>query len=204
MLVNFDGKHNWWFMEVPRTGTSTIDRTLRKVFPAAEAIYAKHWPLPPPAELRNDALSLISIRNPFSRAVSCWQYFTKPDSISFVDWTAERGQKGWTDIYIEARPQTFWFNLWKWDVVLRQEYLNSDFWDFVARVDLNRTLERFDLQRFNDINGTWVNRVKARTCRTRHWRDYYCPAAERNVLEIYDADFTGLASWYSRNINDAT
>jgi len=196
MLAQLKGESKWWFMEVPRTGTSTLERTLRGIFPEAKAIYAKHWPLLPPQELLDNSKSVISIRSPFSRAVSCWQFFTKPGSISFVDWTAERCREGWCDVCIEARPQTFWFDLWKWDVVIQQEHLATQFWYFIEQVSPDT--ERFNLHRYNDINGQWVNRVRARTSRDRPWQAYYCPESERNVLEMYDADFTGLAAWYSR------
>jgi len=198
MLSQTEGEHPWWFMEVPRTGTSTIERTLKGIIPEAKAIYAKHWPILPPQELLDRSLSVISVRDPFSRAVSCWQYFTKPGTISFADWTGERCREGWMDVCIEARPQTFWFDLWEWDVVIQQEKLASQFWGFIAQVSPD--IEPFELHRYNGVNGQWVNRVRARTSRDRPWYDYYCSESEKNVLEMYDADFTGLSRWYSRSL----
>ena len=46
MLANFINQC-WWYMEIPRTGSSTIDRGLRRFFPHAQAIYQKHWPITP-------------------------------------------------------------------------------------------------------------------------------------------------------------
>jgi len=196
----------WWFMEVPRTGTSTLDRVFRKVFPQTQAMYAKHWPLLPPEEFRQkepSPRSVISARNPFSRAVSCWQYFTMPGSITFLDWTRERLQQGWMDRQVEARPQSFWYQLWDWDVVLRQEHLSEDFWQLI------RSLRRHDppskpieLPRFNDINGPWVNRLRARTKRDRHWQEYYCPEAEQNVQELYAEDFCRLGHLYPQKLTE--
>ena len=198
MLVNF--KPAWWFMEVPRTGTSTIERSLRFAFPEAKAPYAKHWPLLPPEDfLKDKPLSVISVRNPFSRAVSCWQYFTRPGSISFLDWTRERLEQGWFDVHIEARPQSFWYELSAWDVVIQQEHLADDFWGFIDKVSPETA--RFKLHRYNDINGSWVNRVRAKTKREQPWRDYYCQKSEQNVRELYDSDFLCLSKWYSRKLS---
>lgn len=198
MLAKLEGESLWWFMEIPRTGTSTIERSLKGIFPESKAVYAKHWPLLPPKAFLALSRSVVSIRNPFSRAVSCWQFFTKPGSISFVDWTKERCNEGWFDVCIEARPQSFWFDLWQWDVVIQQEKLADQFWEFIR--EESPGTERFNLHRYNDINGSWVNRVKAKTSRDRPWHTYYCAESEKNVLEMYDSDFTSLAEWYTRSL----
>ena len=125
MLANlFDPK--WWYMEIPRTGSSTLDRALFQVLPGAVSLYQKHWPILPTPFLdpnAPDVTGIVSIRNPYSRAVSCWQFFTKPGSISFRDWTRERLIQGFVNLQIEARPQSFWFNLHKWEAVIRQDHL---------------------------------------------------------------------------------
>lgn len=196
MLAKLDGER-WWYMEVPRTGSSTIERTLKHLYPHAKAVYAKHWPiLPPEGFLDARPLSVVSIRNPYSRAISCWQYFTRPGEISFLGWTEQRLKEGWFDVHIEARPQAFWLKLWDWDVQLRQEHLSKDFWSFVHSI--SPTIEKFDLHRYNDINGHWVNRVRAKTSRERPWQEYYCPESERNVLELYGLDFEILQDHYSK------
>lgn len=195
MLAKLDSP-GWWFMESPRTGTSTIERTLKHVFPEAKAVYAKHWPiLPPEGFLKQPGtLSVISVRNPYSRAVSCWQYFTHPGSCTFLEWTRTRLKEGWFDVHIEARPQAFWFKLWKWDVVIEQEKLADHFWAFVHSIDPD--VETFKLHRYNDINGQWVNRVRAKTNRHLPWQEYYCPETEKNVRELYALDFDCLSSRY--------
>jgi hypothetical protein len=185
----------WWYLEIPRTGSTTIDRGLRRLFPHAVAIYQKHWPLLPPPNLR-DALSLVSIRNPYSRAVSCWQFFTKPDEVSFAEWVRQRRERGFTDIHIEARPQSFWFDLKSdWSCVLRQEQLVEDFWEAVHRIDLN--IPRTRLVRFNDINSTWLNRAKVRVKRDRPWQAYYDANLIREVRQLYADDFLYLDRFYS-------
>lgn len=196
MLARLNGKL-WWYMEVPRTGSSTIERTLKHIYDDAVAVYAKHWPiLPPKAFLDQNPLSVVSIRNPYSRAVSCWQFFTRPGEFTFREWTETRLRDGWFDAHIEARPQTFWLQLWKWNVYIRQENLADDFWNFIWM--MSPGIEKFELHRYNDINGQWVNRVRAKTSRDRHWQDYYCPATEQNVLELYSSDFETLRDYYEK------
>ena len=208
----------WYFMEIPRTGTSTIERTLRHYFPDAKAPYQKHWPI------RHDdnpyfrkLASVVSVRNPFSRAVSCWQYFTKPDAYTFQSWLEERLREGFCDVFIEARPQSFWYELqpaWKergtsvvssmaaWDFVIRQESLEEDFHNFLRGVCGSPEIR--PLQRYNDINGPWVNKVQARPCRDRPWKDYYCKKTEELVLDLYAADFACLSEFYSTELDYAT
>ena len=202
MLANF-GEHaesSWYFMEVPRTGTSTIERTLRHYFPNAKAPYQKHWPILPPEDFRASAASIVSIRNPFSRAVSCWQYFTKPGQYTFKAWLEERLKDGFFDVFIEARPQSFWYclhdELHGWDFVLQQESLEEQFHAFIRHMCDDPEIA--PLQRYNDINGQWVNRVKAQTSRPIPWVDYYVGPEEELVLELYAADFEAFDGIYSK------
>lgn len=198
--VNSDS--SWYFMEVPRTGTSTIERTLRQLFPDAKAPYQKHWPVLPQAkdEVEN---SVISVRNPYSRAVSCWQYFTVPDRYTFQGWLEERLREGFCDVFIEAQPQALWYNLQpEWDFVIRQERLKADFHNFLRAVTVNPSIQ--PLQRYNDINGPWVNKVRAATHRNRPWKDYYCSKTESLVQELYQEDFTALSKFYSPVLEYAT
>jgi len=196
MLANLKDP-GWWYMEVPRTGSSTIERTLKSIFPDSHAIYAKHWPILPPQEfLDQKPVSITSVRNPYSRAVSCWQFFTVPGEVTFKQWTEIRLKEGWFDVSIEARPQSFWLDLCKWDYCIRQDHLDKDFWDVVNLLD--PTIDRFDLHRYNDINGQWVNRLRKRTSRNRPWQEYYCPATEANVLELYASDFDTLDCYYEK------
>jgi len=202
MLVNFTPAA-WWYMEIPRTASTTIDRNLRALFPTAHAIYQKHWPVTP--ELKYSDLlkgqSIISIRNPFSRAVSCWQFFTVPGRISFVDWLQDRLRYGFTDIAIEARPQAYWFNLHKgfWTHILRQEYLESDFRELLPKLGF---AGEYKIQKFNDINGPWTNRCGAKVTRTQRWQDYYCYDSRELVLKLYAEDFECLSEYYTTAFPD--
>jgi hypothetical protein len=200
VLTNF-GDIAWWYMEIPRTASTTIDRNLRASFPTASAIYQKHWPILPQAQRLLIGQSIVSIRNPYSRAVSCWQFFTKPGSISFLDWLKQRLRYGFTDIAIEARPQAFWFNLNadKWTHVLRQEYIENDFWTMMPHLGFTG---KFQLQKFNEINGLWTNRCGYRTSRLQPWQNYYCIESRKLVLELYSEDFAALHRYYTTDFPD--
>jgi len=187
----------WWYMEIPRTGSTTIDRNLRHLFKDAHAIYQKHWPIVPEPcypELVT-APSIVSIRNPYSRAVSCWQFFTVPGSITFLDWLKQRLEQGFTDIAIEARPQAFWYRLNNWTHVIRQETMDQDFWTVVKALGVST---QYQLTRLNDINGPWVNRCRVKTARSKPWPEYYCEAAKEVVLRLYAEDFSYLEPFYSK------
>jgi len=202
MLANLQ-EPKWWYMETPRTGSSTLDRAMFKHLPGAVSLYQKHWPILPAPFLNPnapDVLAITSIRNPYSRAVSCWQFFTKPGSISFLDWTRERLDTGFLNKQIEARPQSFWFTLHRWDVVIRQESLEDDFWALVHQ--LYPKMPRQELARFNDINGPWPNRTGFKASRTDPWFTYYCPQSEQNVRVLYASDFECLSPWYSQKFPD--
>lgn len=188
-------------MEIPRTASTTLDRNLRAAFPTASAIYQKHWPILPQSGRLLNGHSIVSIRNPYSRAVSCWQFFTKPGSISFLDWLKQRLCYGFTDISIEARPQAFWFNLNedKWTHVIRQEYIENDFWNMMPQLGF---VGKFQLQKFNEINGIWTNRCGYRTSRLQPWQSYYCADSRKLVLELYEEDFAALHQYYTTDFPD--
>ena len=200
MLISLE-KPSWWYMEIPRTGTTTLTKALRSHFISACAPYAKHWPILPPASfLESKPRSLVSVRNPFSRAVSCWQFFTVPGSISFLNWTIQRLNHGFFDVQIEARPQAFWYDLHSWNHVIRQEHINEDFQKFLS--DLGDTSNPSALPVLNATNSEWTNRLNRKTRRDRPWQEYYCDEAKANVLELYAADFSSLSSYYSTSFPD--
>ena len=199
MLINVESPA-WWYMEVPRTGTTTTTSVLRHLYKYAYAPYAKHWPLAPPPYLTQKAKSLINVRNPYSRAVSCWQFFTVPGSVSFLDWTYERIAKGFVDINIEARPQFFWYKIAKWDYVIRQECFKSDLSSFLQGMGLPNS--NFNFPVLNATGSDWVNRLNLKTSREKPWHAYYCSKSEENVKELYSKDFTALSNYYPESLSD--
>jgi hypothetical protein len=194
MLVNLRNPC-WWYMEIPRTGSTTVDRSLRKDFPLAKAAYPKHWPVVP-TQNSTSIKSITTIRNPYSRAVSCWQFFTKPGQIEFVNWLEDKAMNGFFEIGMEARPQFFWYRLAKWDYIVRQEQLEQDYWAMMNT--LAPDLQIRSLPRVNATNGMWLNKVRVKTKREKPWPDYYSPRAEEAVRAIYATDFIALKDFYSQ------
>lgn len=202
MLCN-EGPPSWWYMESPRTGSSTVERALRRVFPRAVAVYAKHWPILPPEKiLKSSPASIITVRNPYSRAVSCWNFFTVPGSISFVDWLKSVKDNGFVGGNIEARPQAFWLQLTNWSDQLRQERLAEDFWATVNRLR-GFSAEQTSLPVCNDTGGRWVNRKGHKTTKTDPWWSAYCYHSLSLVRELYDTDFELLAHFYGEDLDSA-
>lgn len=198
MLAN-RGDCAWWYMEVPRTASTTIDKTLRQLCPTAFAPHGKHWPVVPSALDRATAKSIISIRNPYSRAVSCWQYFVDPSKTTFLDWLQQVTEQGFIDNNIEAKPQVTWFNLVpSWDFVLRVEFFDQDFLNLCTALKLPQPKH---IPRWNSTGGPWVNRAKVHASRTKPWQDYYDARCLQLVNKLYEADLTALQKFYSESFS---
>ena len=197
-----DEKH-WWYIEVPRTGSSTMMRVLQKQF-KCNATAAKHWPVLPAPSFLEEAVSVIWVRNPYSRALSCYQFFTVPGEITFQQWLVDRLDNSFFDWSIEARPQTYWYDLHtNWDFVLRQEELREDYFKFLQKVSprLAQVLP-LELQRYNSINGSWHNRRQKRTQRLRPWQTYFDRETKKLTEELYEEDFIALQPYYERPFDE--
>jgi hypothetical protein len=190
-------------MEIPRTASTTVDRFMRKLYPASYAPYQKHWPLAVP-DHEPSFFKFTTVRNPYSRAVSCWQFFTAPSSISFFDWLRLNKTSGFVDGNIEARPQSFWYDLATWDFVLRQETLRADIFILLTLLQAENPASKTDvLPHMNAIGSSWLNRVGRKTTglRDKPWYDFYEKNTEELVQEIYAADFKKLG--YTLDFNAA-
>ena len=202
MLVN-DADFPWWYMEIPKTATTAITHALRTYFSRSCAPFAKHWPVLPDLKFYLKSKSLVSVRDPYSRAISCWQFFCDSNSVSLVDWLTDRKKKGFVDINIEARPQSYWLdlNVNEWDYVIRQEHVKQDlnkFW----KETVNRPGSVMEVKRLNTSDsGKWLNRVGKRVKRDRKWPEYYCEKSIKLVQEIYEEDFKRLESYYDVDFN---
>lgn len=202
MLVN-DADFPWWYMEVPKTATTSITHALRTYFGKSRAPFAKHWPVLPDLSFYNRSSSIISVRDPYSRAISCWQFFCDSEKVTLVEWLKDCKKNGFVDINIEARPQSYWLqlNLNDWDYVIRQENVSEDlnkFW----RETVNREGTKIHVKQLNtSSSGKWTNRVGKRIKRDKDWKEYYCDEAINLVKEIYAEDFKELASYYDKDFN---
>lgn len=198
MLVNLNSKECWAYMEIPRTGSTTIDKKLRELFPEAKAPVGKHWPchvanvLAPLLEYVDGCppvSRVVTIRNPYSRAVSCWQFFTVPHSISFDGWLRDRLDVGFTDIMIEARPQSFWYALEHWTDVLHNETLEVDLKRFLSRYNVPID---FELKKLNASGSSWRNKLGFITTPVKDYSVHYTPQTIQLVQKLYLDDFNNL------------
>jgi len=204
MLVNNTCSKPWMYMEVPRTASTTIEKCLRAVYPASFALYQKHWPISTP-EVQFSNWRIISVRNPFSRAVSCWQFFTVPGKISFEDWLLQVKTEGFIEHNIEARPQDFWLSLNRWDLWIRFEFLKTDLeavFKFLGAA--NQTVTQ-SIPHHNAIGGPWFNRRGKSTVglRDKPWHTFYSENTIQLVRDVYAVDFKKLQNFYSDKIEDA-
>ena len=206
MLVNVhpDALPAWADMEIPRTGSTSIDKTLRKLFPSCYAPVGKHWPVDVYSAIDSrayDAFRFTCVRNPFSRAVSCWQFFT-PSGSTFKSWLTEKRKIGFRDQQIEARPQSYWYWLENhWDLVLRQETLETDFKRLVKHIGgISPEDPRSAIMNLNRT-GRARNRFGHVVPRRQDWKSYYDEECVELVTEIYADDFEALD--YSYEISKA-
>lgn len=190
-------------MEVPRTASTTIEKCLRAVYPGSVAELQKHWPCPPFE--KKDHWRITSVRNPFSRAVSCWQFFTVPGEISFEDWLLQVKTEGFVEHNIEARPQAFWLNLNTWNSIIRFESLKADLEKLFSELGATNQTVTQNIPHHNAIGGPWFNRrgKSTRGLRDKPWHVFYTAKAIALVQDVYWSDFQRLQSFYSMKIEDA-
>jgi hypothetical protein len=204
MLVNNTCSKPWMYMEVPRTASTTIEKCLRAVYPASFALYQKHWPISTP-EVRFANWRITSVRNPFSRAVSCWQFFTVPGKISFEDWLLQVKKEGFIEHNIEAMPQAFWLSLNRWESWIRFEFLKTDLESlFTTLGAVNQTVTQA-IPHHNAIGGPWFNRRGKSTVglRSKPWHAFYSENTIQLVRDVYAVDFEKMRCTYSDKIEDA-
>lgn len=203
MLVHV-GSPAWYYIEPTKTGTSTLVEGLPKLLGPSNCLmmYRKHWPiLPPKWFMDKEPKSVITIRNPFSRAVSSWNHYCNRskfhESISFIDWTerslARRAENGiaWRNHNYEhdlSHPMTLWYDLREdWDFVLKLETLNQDVQQLFTQ--LHPLVEWSPLA------------IKNNAFPADAWKQHYKDRrAERNIKDLYQSDFERFAKIYPSSI----
>ena len=204
MLVNNKCSKPWMYMEIPRTASTTIEKCLRAVYPGSFAMYQKHWPVSVPGVTCGN-WRITSVRNPFSRAVSCWQFFTVPGAISFEDWLLKVQAEGFIEQNIEAMPQDFWLKLNSWETIIRFESLKADLEKLFSTLGASNQTVTNAIPKINAIGGPWFNRLGKSTVglRDRPWHEFYTEKAVELVQDVYKKDFFELKEIYSDKIEDA-
>lgn len=187
-----DREKSWVYLEVPRTGSTTITYHLRQLYPDARAVLGKHWPVTSEVAKYISSTWLISLREPFQRAVSCWRFFTVPGQIKFSDWLEVRLQYGFCDDSIEARPQWYWWKMLPVEgrnSVIYTETLASDLYEFVLE-NGGVWPAGYSVKRQNQSGSSWRNRKGHVTPPLPgKWYDVYTGKDEARVRELYSDDF---------------
>ena len=207
MLLSLDDPC-WFYMEIPKTGTSAIYHALQhsRKHRSAEC-YPKHWPLLPTEDfmLRNPK-SFVSVRDPYTRAVSCWLWCYGQTKYPLTFNQAKLGFEGWlqkaVDCYEDlgfywpqhvastvCLPQSYWLKLHNWDFVLKNETLQADF---------SKALNSFgalDLKLEVKNANRHVNKP-AKTFTQLEWRAHYTSKAKQLVEKIWAEDFKSLERYY--------
>jgi hypothetical protein len=202
-------KPEWFFAEVPKTGTTAICDALRYSDKYKSAYcWAKHWPaLPPDWFLKRNPKAFISVRNPYSRAVSCWMWCfashkpetSMPAKLGFEPWLAvakenlKRSGFMWPmDVAVTVcQPQSLWLSLYPWDFVLKQESLYTD---FKSALD-SFGFPNLPVRRVNDAAS--VNpKAKKAGLTSKHWKEHYTGDCKQLVEELWQEDFEALKPYY--------
>ncbi len=203
MLVHV-GNPAWYYIEPTKTGTSTLCEGLPGLLgdSVCTMLYRKHWPILPPAWfMAKEPKSVITIRNPYSRAVSSWWHYANlsqhHDSLSFLEWTeramARRAENGiaWRDHNHEhhlSHPQTLWYDLQaEWDFVLKTESLEQDTQRLVQSLH---------------PHVKWRKLIPKNSITARPpWESYYRDRrAVSNIQDLYQTDFERFAGIYSTKL----
>lgn len=179
------------YMEIPRTGSTTINSALRTLFPMANAPAGKHWPVSWRDVIKSEdkhPATVITVRNPYARAVSCYHFFTDPTKVTFEQWLRGIDNDGFTDVNIEAGPQSLWWRTHVWNWVLHTETLQKDFNAFLRGVGRIHADAPDVTLRKNNKTGDWNNRIGVRVLSTAR-QELYTPIARELVEKLYHEDF---------------
>jgi hypothetical protein len=167
------------FYVPPKTGSTTLMSALGKLHPDSEVLYDKHGIFAPPSWA--EYTHFISVRNPFSRIVSLWQFFNQDMTFqSFLRWAGFRRfrNKLW-----HALPCKWWEDAAQSPVeVIHMECIQAEF-DLLPFIEPGTNLKHLNQA------GMYPNANKVVVKRDRDWWDYYQDGDERIVQEAYAEDF---------------
>ena len=164
-----------------KTGSSSICQCLEDDF-GSKRIYGKHsfyW-----HEKYLDYQILLSVRNPFARAISLWGFFTDVTKVSFEEFiflpdVADGYEKFWYCL-----PQTEWADyLPRIDHILYLETIKEDY------NSLPFVTEKRDSIPVMNKTGSSVSYIGLETKDPGIWHQHFTPRAIGKVRELYLPDF---------------
>ena len=209
MLISLNNP-TWFYTGIPRTGSQAIylaaqQRNKRVITP-----FARHWPNPPPDWfMETNPKSIISIRNPYTRAVSCWMWFRTREprrsfkeqleaaQAGFLPWLKnayghyKKTKVAWPSVYtkVACHPQNFWLKRRKYDYVIKQESLQQD-WN-AALADMGLPDQKLKI-----VIVKPSAQALPKLC-TKDWQYFYrIPGTKELVEELWAEDFEALAPYY--------
>ena len=205
MLLVLD-KPTWWFMEIPKTGTTAVCHAVNEAPVTDVHPYEKHWPVDPPDWfMETNPRSMTSVRNPYNRAISCW-FWCYASGKSSVHRAARKGFEIWLKEALHNRdrynvtwlhdpanivclPQSFWLSQRNYDFVLKQESLNEDFYAALEEIGV----DKIPLTSRNTAKQ--VNKHIAALA-DKPWQSHYSKRSTSLVRELWAEDFEALKAYY--------
>ena len=206
MILVLD-KPTWWFMEIPKTGTTAVCHAISKAPVTSVNPYEKHWPVDPPDWfIATNPKAMISVRNPYSRAISCWLWcyvYGCPATRSiackgFDFWLKDalRNREKYSVTWLHdpanivCLPQAFWLRQREYDFVLKQESLANDFYAALYSIGV----KKIPLHISNA--ATQVKKLIENVA-SKPWQSHYNTSARELVEELWAEDFEALKPYYA-------
>lgn len=211
MLISLDNP-TWFYTGIPRTGSQAIYLAAQKRNKRVITPFARHWPNPPPDWfMETNPKAIVSIRNPYTRAVSCWMWFRTREprksfkeqleaaQAGFLPWLKnayghyKKTKVAWPSVYtkVACHPQNFWLKQRKYDYVIKQESLQQD-WN-AALADMGLPGQKLKIVTVNPSAQALPN-----LC-TKDWQYFYrLPGTKELVEELWAEDFEALEPYYGK------
>ncbi len=174
----------------PKTGSTSVIKALQATYYDAEVLYCKHGIYHDPSW--KELPHIITVRNPYSRAVSLWQFFRQDMSFSLflrsTDLCRFRN-KLW-----HAMPCSWW------ETSVPAEYSVIHLGNVVSELRAVPFARQVCLGHHNQT-GQAVNVNGMTVRRDRQWWEYYGPGDDKIVAQLYAQDFERYQ--YNTDINQA-
>ena len=165
-----------------KTASTSLVSALCSQFPAAEVLYDKHGIFVPPELLRlQDKKIFMTVRNPYARVVSAWNFFSH--NLSFSDFVRSVGFTRYRNKLWHALPCSWWDDA----VPLAKEYLRTEYLlEDLNKLQLgNHTFKTLPVLRTSDE----VYRVRRYKDENKPWPEVYAIADISVVAKLYAEDF---------------
>ena len=210
--VGNHGYPNFVYYVPPKTASTSIIAGLQAIYPQAKVQYDKHGIYSTPTLEKMYAFT--SVRNPYSRIVSLWQFFEH--DTPFGMFVGSERLANFTNKLWHCLPQSWWMHARhgrEFDFVVRFEHLDLDFASLckqLHQIAYDRYKSDMHLvlpSKLSHLNktGEWTNVRGVAVKRDRPWWEYYeGTRGERDasiVRELYSSDFRIFN--YSDRLEDA-